>query len=573
MRWKWLLGAVLLAWVRLSEAQESPKACTHWASPTGSGSACTNTSPCRAKTWIDSNLFQPGASLCLKDGTYTGSDSMLFVNSGKGGTETSPIWIRAENEGKVLINGQFGTRPIDCYGHDVVFWGFNARDGNDHSITVRGTRCQIKRTNAWSTKSEDGIATIVDVGGTHNLVEDVNVWGYGRKMIAAGSRGGVSGNVIRRVWVDHNGFKPGFADPGNPTDPFEIGYDQDSVTAENCIFHRNIKTSATEPRESLTVFSTRDSWIGGSIGYLQGGETFEPSNLAFLFPEGGSHAGSGHWTSRTTLTQSVFYAHPSFTHVSGVSIWGHASGTGNVVDTIVSVAPRPDDINNKPGWTIKNAKYGTTMAAAIGSGKSVWTEVPGVCKRYKNKQLTSEPLWPWPMDKRLSDALVLDGRPAWSLTATMEQLLGQIPAECRSGSVPPEPPEIWLDVQLTAPQAGATVSGSQVKLTAVVNTSAEAVLGVQFKIDGLSVGAEDTERPFEYLWDSTSVADGDHTVSAVARVSGKTASADPVTIAVDNAGDLPLPPGLTSFSCTGQSGPGVFTMNCTADPAQRRGQR
>ena len=56
-------------------------------------------------------------------------------------------------------------------------------------------------------------------------------------------------------------------------------------------------------------------------------------------------------------------------------------------------------------------------------------------------------------------------------------------------------------VSLTAPAAGATVSGT-VTVTATASDNV-GVAGVQFKLDGTSLGAEDTAAPYSVSWDTT----------------------------------------------------------------------
>ena len=43
------------------------------------------------------------------------------------------------------------------------------------------------------------------------------------------------------------------------------------------------------------------------------------------------------------------------------------------------------------------------------------------------------------------------------------------------------------------------------------------VFGVQFKLDGVPLGAEDTVAPYEVTWATTTAANGAHTLTAVAR--------------------------------------------------------
>jgi hypothetical protein len=94
---------------------------------------------------------------------------------------------------------------------------------------------------------------------------------------------------------------------------------------------------------------------------------------------------------------------------------------------------------------------------------------------------------------------------------------------------------------VTSPTPGATVSGT---VSVGANSSDDTgVVGVQFKIDGANLGAEDTSSPYAASWDSTTVANGTHTVTATARdASGNTASVN-VPVSVSNAAPAPPPPG------------------------------
>lgn len=90
-------------------------------------------------------------------------------------------------------------------------------------------------------------------------------------------------------------------------------------------------------------------------------------------------------------------------------------------------------------------------------------------------------------------------------------------------------------VSVSAPASGATVSG-QVTLSATASDNI-GVAGVQFKVDGANVGAEDTSSPYSVAWNSTSVANGSHTVTAVARdAAGNTKASTAVSITSNNSG-------------------------------------
>ena len=92
-------------------------------------------------------------------------------------------------------------------------------------------------------------------------------------------------------------------------------------------------------------------------------------------------------------------------------------------------------------------------------------------------------------------------------------------------------------VSVSAPAANATVSGT-VALTATAAASSTydlTVTSVQFDVDNASVGTVMT-APYTFNWDSTKVANGNHSITAIVidSANGTTTSA-PVTVNVQNA--------------------------------------
>jgi hypothetical protein len=70
-------------------------------------------------------------------------------------------------------------------------------------------------------------------------------------------------------------------------------------------------------------------------------------------------------------------------------------------------------------------------------------------------------------------------------------------------------------VSLTAPAAGATVSGTvAVSATATDNVG---VSSVQFTLNGVNLGSADTTAPYTINWNTTSAADGSYELRAIAR--------------------------------------------------------
>lgn len=88
-------------------------------------------------------------------------------------------------------------------------------------------------------------------------------------------------------------------------------------------------------------------------------------------------------------------------------------------------------------------------------------------------------------------------------------------------------------VSLTSPADSTTVGGT-VTLTATASDNTQ-MGGVQFKVDGVNVGSEDTSYPYSYSWDSGSISYGSRAITAVARdVVNNTATSSPITVTVDN---------------------------------------
>src|SRR6266699_462380 len=74
-----------------------------------------------------------------------------------------------------------------------------------------------------------------------------------------------------------------------------------------------------------------------------------------------------------------------------------------------------------------------------------------------------------------------------------------------------------LIVTMTSPDSGSPVSGTVPVSASVSIIGLITVRGVQFKLDGANLGAEDTSAPYSVAWDTTGSGNGSHTLTAVAR--------------------------------------------------------
>src|SRR5438552_2572139 len=120
------------------------------------------------------------------------------------------------------------------------------------------------------------------------------------------------------------------------------------------------------------------------------------------------------------------------------------------------------------------------------------------------------------------------------------------------GLIAPQPAQAQLGSlvgNVTSPAAGSTVSGTVPVTASVTIVGALTVAGVQFKLDGNNLGAEDTSAPYSVSWNTTTAGNGSHTLTAVARdgLLGTLWTSNPVTVTVSNDTTAPsVPTGLTA---------------------------
>ena len=119
-------------------------------------------------------------------------------------------------------------------------------------------------------------------------------------------------------------------------------------------------------------------------------------------------------------------------------------------------------------------------------------------------------------------------------------------------------------VAVTSPAASATVSGTVT--IAATATDDFAVTSVQFLVDGVALGAADTAAPYEASWSTTALANGAHTLTAVARdAAGNEATAATVTVTVANDTTAPTVAVTSPAASATVSGTVTIAANATDD--------
>lgn len=122
-------------------------------------------------------------------------------------------------------------------------------------------------------------------------------------------------------------------------------------------------------------------------------------------------------------------------------------------------------------------------------------------------------------------------------------------------------------VSITSPISGSTVKG-MIRVSASASDNA-GVVGVQFKLDGGDLKAQDTTEPYTVNWKTTTVSNGTHTLTAVARdAAGNASTSAPVIVTVANS-DTAVPViSLVSTSNISSSGATIVWTTDEASDSQ-----
>ena len=549
MIYGWILFVLLLCASQVSAQAR----CSHWASPTGSGTVCSIAQPCQVERfWA---LAGPGKTLCLQSGVYTGSDQMITPPPGLKGTQAAPITVRAEQDGEVTLDAQHQGFAVFLGKHDgrsndwFVVEGLNATNGLESIMRVASSDSILRRVVAWNGTSgapTDGISIV----GLRSRVEDCAVWGMNlRKPLQGSQAGNLQGATYRRCWAEWNDHPETDQRPNNT---LQIGYNSTNQLFENLVLTWDTRGQIGETEGAIGAMTTNTAGkaneiegtrLLGSLLYLRPGATYSAATLFLAANTTGLHV--------TDLAMVVPAAFPTITpaYLLGCK---QPPCSGNVCQNCLAVhAGQPLVNENASGWALPGLRQGRGLAEATG-GASAFALLPGLCREYENGTLTDRPLWPWKMNERIKAARVQSGFPVVDVTAAVESALGPIPAVCRAGapSTDTTPPT----VHITAPVHGALVSGSAVAVAAR-GADNVGVVSISFLLDELPVGEVYEGGEVHVLADSTRVANGLHKFRAVARdAAGNVSTGNTIDVTVAN----PAPPepeaGGTPLACVGVLG-------------------
>lgn len=390
------------------------------------------------------NSLTPGDTLILRDGLY--ANSQLHMDEIHG-MQTAPITIRAEHDGRAIIDGA-GSAPGVIEVNDssyVVVDGLVARNAgpNNDVVIVSGQSNMITLRRITAYNAGSGNAHVFDVayGPSNVLIEDCAGWGQGRYIFIAYH----SSNVIfRRTWArwtTQSNFSPA------PRACYGI-YGSRNVTLENPICIHDIPdqpsndyftaiwiTSNGPPEENAKILGAMflDNWEGIWANDLSGDNTqvinsfFENTRKQGTYNTTTNHGDGIMWgtdngsgggvdtstfinnevgfskqtSQNPTLTNSVFVNNDTALVGNPTHSFLDFYGNGRIGATV-----GPTDKQVNPKYNV--AKYGRGAYLFIppnsplkGAGQGGSDIGATIIYRYQDGTLTNQPLWPWPMEERI----------------------------------------------------------------------------------------------------------------------------------------------------------------------------
>jgi hypothetical protein len=391
------------------------------------------------RAWV--NIY-PGDTLILLDGVYYQS---LNPNK-RNGEPDKPITIRAKNDGKAIIDGQYIRIPVKLgdtwpgpVGSYFVIEGIIAKNSSESVIFIRGDHNTLKRVSAYNANTDENQHVIV-IWANNTLIEDCVAAGTGRKMIMSYQS---ENNTIRRCftyWFEWDGRDfCGVSWPNGQN--IQVYHGRDNII-ENSIAIGQVPQSSISLQANSSNAVTIGNKVLGSIAInagmnldgsikqwgdvrpqptdCTGMENFEWPNRRSGF----SLHGQGEV--RDNLLQDIFaWGNAGLGLVEGLS--GQYSNNLVIRATISN-----NGIDNPEGpWP---GKYGGVNTDVLQSAldkfdrvedsyiEKIFVEWPGypsgernmtsmkgegarLTHRYVDGVLTEIPLWPWPMEERIQNEL------------------------------------------------------------------------------------------------------------------------------------------------------------------------
>lgn len=316
-----------------------------------------------------------------------------------------------------------------------------------------------------------------------------------------------------------------------------------SVAASNSAGTTTLSNAYTYLTPSLILFAddfnsgSLSNWTASPLGLF--GNWSASGDVADY--NGGGHtqiyAGSGSWANYTVETKFQLF--------SGNNYPGGLRGrvnlsTGQGYEAWMYPGSSQITLFRTAGWSIDASGLTALQSAAVAITPNVFHRL---ALSFNGPQITVS------LDGNTiitaTDSTLPSGAIALDVSDQHIQFDDVIVTQAVPDTTPPT-------VSITAPQSGATVSGT-VAVTASASDNV-AVASVQFLLDGAALGSPVTTPPYTMSWNTATAGNGPHTLAAKATdSSGNTATSANVNVTVSQAvlTGITLSPGSFSFGFIG----------------------
>jgi hypothetical protein len=434
----------------------------YFISPTGNDAA-SGTS--EAAAWATFNhawkYLYPGDTLILLDGVYRQTLNPNVRN----GLPGSPITIRAKNDGKAVIDGEYIRLPVKLgdtwpgpIGDYFVIQGIVAKNSSGMVYFILGDHNILRRVSGYNANTDTNSHVFaISRKGDYNLIEDCIAAGTGRKMVLVHES---QYNTVRRcfaAWRQWDGRE--WHDCWPWGDGIEI-YNANLNTIENSIAYSRNPTWQISLLAQGSDSHSNGNKILGTMAIRSGmKEDGTPMDWGTTRPEptdytcirnfdswpgqrDGFNVYEGDAEIKDNLWQDIFAWGAAGLGISWEAAQGTYPTTGN------NHVNRATFLNNGldnpcAAWPcVFGGLYTDAIQADLDHFSSItnskienifisWPTYPNgprnltsmdgegarLTHRYINGVLTDQPLWPWPMEKRIRDEL------GYSVTEMMTQII------------------------------------------------------------------------------------------------------------------------------------------------------
>jgi hypothetical protein len=420
------LRYALAAFILLQTLNFSFGGISYYISPTGSDSFSGVSKAAAWRTFAHAwKILQPGDTLVVADGVYTEA-----ISPNVAGTSSQPITIKAENDGKATIDGEFRRVCLNFqvhvynqkYGHTngyLIFEGLNFRNGVDRNIEIAISHITLRRVHSYTEYHDWESAQLKDamhpvrVSGTAGnvlqgiLIEDSIFSGMCSKVLKVR----LASVTVRRVVLDWR-WNPAYTD-GNVW-PWSGGlniyhgrdgiYENVIALGQSANYQLNLHGN-----ESVQAYYTDNNKYYGSIaiaavttpyGQFYDVGKIRPQPNSLVAP---TKVYSQSWPGwKVGMTIGGIHTNTLFQDILSWGNPGYGFYSTSTDPANNNQIVRMSLINNgkgiqAPGWTISDT-YVEGDANYTGPGADIRYQ-------YVDGTKTQQALWPWPMEQRVREEL------------------------------------------------------------------------------------------------------------------------------------------------------------------------